>query len=336
MIVNAGQLDDLAPDPNANLFATSTFFTTGEGPGIVNAPVAPDAVYVMRFGATPGLSVLDLNGFGAGTGNPTFDRDNPQPGNTNFPNNPNIQPGQIPPLSVGTCTVDGGSAGVFTLTRDSSLENLVVRPPLLSSLGDVIIGHALDTSFHNGPAPFGCQAGIGNICAQTLLKRSTPVPNGNTVIEGLPTPQTPTRIAFENIISWAPHPNPPPLTFPPLCITPFLGAQEPTSVNSPLPQLLGPGDPFGNPLASPPRPPSGLLTPEQNVSPFELGSLQNLVPDAQCVQHRERRVLVFVGGIRHPDRAPVCEKRGSPQAAFASRHSSSERAASSACTRCSP
>ena len=30
----------------------------------------------------------------------------------------------------------------------------------------------------------------------------------------------------ENIISWAPHPNPPPLQFPPLCATPFIGGQE--------------------------------------------------------------------------------------------------------------
>lgn len=45
-----------------------TSFTTGEGPGIVNAPVAPECIYVGIGGAQSGVSVIDLNGFGQGTG----------------------------------------------------------------------------------------------------------------------------------------------------------------------------------------------------------------------------------------------------------------------------
>src|SRR4029077_19271119 len=40
---------------------------------VVNAPVAPDTIYVARNGPRPGVSVVDLNGFGAGTGDPTYD-----------------------------------------------------------------------------------------------------------------------------------------------------------------------------------------------------------------------------------------------------------------------
>ena len=45
----------------------ATTFTTGEGPGIVNAPVAPDEIYVGIGGSEPGVAVIDLNGFGKGT-----------------------------------------------------------------------------------------------------------------------------------------------------------------------------------------------------------------------------------------------------------------------------
>ena len=63
----------------------STKFGTGEGPGIVNAPVAPEAVYVGIAGSQPGVSVIDLNGYGAGTGTKDDSR---------LPLNPNIgQPG---------------------------------------------------------------------------------------------------------------------------------------------------------------------------------------------------------------------------------------------------
>ncbi|MCP3914441.1 MAG: beta-propeller fold lactonase family protein [bacterium] len=299
--VNPGQLQDLAlnpdpsggpvPVPNTNLLGAITDFTTGEGPGIVNAPVAPDAIYAMRSGALPGVSVIDLNAFGAGTGNPTFSQDNPQFGNTNFPNNPNVvfQTGLRPPLAVGSCTIDGGGAGVFTLTRDSSLNDLVVRPPVVSNVSDLMIGHALDGSFNNAQFPFGCQAGGGELCTLNGLKIINPTPNGNGM---QPTPANQTGSltpGAENIISWAPHPNPPPLAFPPLCIAPFLGADEPSSIDNIMPQnpaipplfnLLGPGDPFGDPLGDPAVPPSGLLTPEQNV--YFLGPSQGQTQLTGC------------------------------------------------------
>ena len=306
--INPGQLQDLAQNedpadpsqtvPNTNLLGALTFFDTGEGPGIVNAPVAPDVIYALRSGALPGVSVVDLNGYGAGTGNPTFDQSNPQFEHTNFPNDPNVifHTSLRPSLSIGTCTINGGSAGVYTLTRDSSLSDLVLRPPLLSNVADLMIGHALDGTFNNAQFPFGCQAGGGEVCTLDGLKVINAVPNGNTMsplqpgqIPGNFTPGAP------NIISWSPHPNPPPLSFPPLCIAPFMGAQEPSSIDNTtpppgfpvVPNLLGPGDPFGNPLASPPIPPSGLLTPEQNV--YFQGPTQGQTNITACTPYEIRQ-----------------------------------------------
>lgn len=266
---NPGQFVDLATVPNTNLVGASTNFETGEGPGLVNAPVTPDTIYVGRTGAIPGVSVIDLNGFGQGTGNPTYNQDIPIAGNSNFPNNPNVrlQGATLrPPLQPGNCTIDGGSAGVFTLARDSSLNELVVRPPILTSVGDMMIGHGLDGTFNNGPPPFGCQSGGGNLCAFDGKKLINPLVNGNTMIpfqtgqaNGIISP------GAENLVCWGPHPNPPPLIFPPLCISPYVGGQEPTSTDSTiqgLTNLLGPGDYFGQPSQG--IPPSGLLTPEQN------------------------------------------------------------------------
>ena len=276
--INPQQMKDLVA--NQNLLGGNSFFDTGEGPGLVNAPVLPDTIYLGRSGAVPGISVIDLNGFGQSTGVPTYDQDNPVEGNTNFPNNPNVKLHAAlvyPPLAPGNCTINGGSAGVFTLTKDSSLGDLLVRAPILTSIGDMMAGHSLDSTFNNGPAPFGCQAGGGNFCAFDQIKVIAPVVNGNALqppgLAGGGTTQTIGTISpgAENLVSWAPHPNPPTLAFPPLCISPYIGGQEPTSVDSfTLPptvggNLLGPGDPFGNPFAQPNAlPPSGLLTPEQN------------------------------------------------------------------------
>lgn len=271
---------------NRNGLPATTWFLTGEGPGLVNAPVAPDAVYVARGGAEPGVSVIDLNGFGQSTGNPIFDPGFEifQEGWSNFPNNPNVklQGSQIrPALTVGACTVDGGSSGVFTLTRDSSLNDLLIRTPVVLKAGDMMLGHALDTNFNNAPAPFGCQSGGGNLCALDGQKTITVMQGGpNTLIPNLPlilnNPILNSTVAGENSISWAPHPNPPPLQFPPLCVSPYIGGQEPTSIFTVLPQppapppnglglqnLLVPGNPFGDPLNG--VPPDGLLTPEQNA-----------------------------------------------------------------------
>ena len=283
--VNADQVSDLYG--NMNSLPVSTFFTTGEGPGLINAPVAPDAIYVARGGANPGVSVIDLNGFGQSTGNPTFDPSFQvfEEGWSNFPNNPNVrlQGSQVrPALAVGSCTVDGGSAGVFTLTLDSSLNDLLIRNPVILKAGDMMLGHGLDSVFNNGPVPFGCQGGGGgNLCAISGQKLMQVMQGGpNTLIPAYPliinNPILNTQVGSENIISFSPHPNPPPLQFPPLCVTPFIGGQEPTSVFTVLPtppaappnglglqNLLVPGDPFGSPQNG--IPPSGLLSPEQNA-----------------------------------------------------------------------
>lgn len=288
--INPGQVIDLSSDPdnpnpngaNLNLLGGQSSFTTGEGPGLVNAPVTPDVIYMGRTGGEPGLSVIDLNGFGQSTGNPFYDPTGQsyQEGWTNFPNNPNVKfQGALlrPPLAPGTCTIDGGSAGVFTLTRDSSLNDKVVRAPFLTSIQDMSIGHSLDSSFNNSPFPFGCQSGGGSLCTLDGLKVVQPV------FQGAGEVITPAQVnqfgavvpGSENLVSWAPHPNPPPLQFPPLCVSPFLGGLEPTSVDvgpgslnpaNILPNLLAPGDPFGDPLGTGGvvQPPSGLLTPEQN------------------------------------------------------------------------
>ena len=290
--INPQQLKDLSA--NQNLLGGSTFFDTGEGPGLVNAPVMPDTIYLGRSGAIPGLSVIDLNGFGQSTGNPTFDQDHPVQGNSNFPNNPNVRlqgASMRPPLAPGTCTVNGGSAGVFTLTKDSSLNDLLVRAPILTSIGDMMMGHSLDSSFNNGPAPFGCQAGGGNICAFDQIKIINPTVNGNTLV---PTGQGQINgtisAGAENLVCWAPHPNPPTLSFPPLCISPYIGGQEPTSIDifATTLNLLGPGDAFGDPHHQPTAiPPSGLLTPEQN-SFFE-GPSYNQTTVSACLPYMFRQ-----------------------------------------------
>ncbi len=280
VLVNANQLRDLVANPNLN--GAQTHFITGEGPGLVNAPVTPDVIYVGRVGAIPGISVIDLNGFGQSTGDPTFDPSYQTfaEGRTNFPNNPNVrlQGGLMrPQLSAGTCTVNGGSAGVFTLTRDSALNNLLVRAPLLTNIGDMMIGHSLDSAFNNGPQPFGCQAGGGNLCASDGKKLISPVTvgSGNTMGPTQAGQFGGLGAGAENLMGWAPHPNPPPLAFPPLCVAPYIGGQEPTSIDTQavagLTNLLVPGDPFGHPLVG--EPPSGLLTPEQNTF-FEGPSLE--------------------------------------------------------------
>jgi len=270
--VNAHALADLVA--NVNTRAVSSAFQTGAGPGLVNAPVTPDTIYVARSNA---ISVVDLNGYGAGTGNPTFDPAHPiVEGNSNYPNNPNVALQgaiMIPPLAPGTCTFDGGSAGVFTLTKDSNLSDRLVDAPLLRSVGDMALGHALDVVFN--ASPFACTAGGVNLCASTGLKRAALVAGGpNTVASGNTSSVLPFKIVVggENLASWAPHPNPPPLVFPPLCQAPLIQGQEPSSIinvrrppDGPgLTNLLVPGSfPLGIPAIE--LPPQGLLTPEQNA-----------------------------------------------------------------------
>ena len=143
-----------------------------------------------------------------------------------------------------------------------------------------MIGHPLDLALNNGPPPFGCQSGVFNLCATNGLKIPSPTPLGpssNAVQPAAAFQVGSTPPGAGNIISWAPHPNPPPLSFPPTCFSPFIGGQEPTSIvsNATLAMpggvpgfqnLLAPGgDPFGNPFTNPPQPPTGLLSREQNA-----------------------------------------------------------------------
>jgi hypothetical protein len=282
VVVNIGLFQDLsnrgpAGAGNVNTQGLNTSFVTREGPGIVNSPVTPDAVYIARGGSNQGISVIDLNGFGQGTGNPTYDPTEPiKQGNSNFPNNPNValQGAQlIPPLSAGTCTFNGGSAGPFTLVRDSSLRDLVVSAPLLESVGDMAIGHALDNTFNN-EQPFGCQSGGGNICAQAGLKQISIITGGpNTVISANITNTTVLKSdnGVENLASWAPHPNPPPLIFPPLCLSPLINGQEPTSIlTTCVPTSLGGCQTSYGGAFTPPGGPQlrNLLVP----GPFPLGN----------------------------------------------------------------
>ncbi len=297
--INPNQTQDMVL--NLNQAAVQTEFFTGEGPGLVNAPVTPDAIYVARTGALPGVSIIDLNGFGASTGDPTFDPNNVVEGNSNYPNNPNVLlQGTLmrPPLVVGSCTIDGGSAGVFTLTRDSALEDLLVKPPLITSVGEMMVGRSLDQVFNNGQEPTGCQSGGGNLCAINGLKnvRATVNTQGNlipatganaggAVVASIP--------GGSNPVSWGPHPNPPPLVFPPLCLAPFIGGQETSSFENVLPppagplltNLLVPGDPFGNPNLD--IPPSGLLSRVQN-SFFEGPGVPGQ-PIGSCAQYQIRQ-----------------------------------------------
>ena len=207
--VNSGQLADLTG--NMNQLGPQTQFTTGEGPGIVNAPVSPDTIYLGRVGSQPAISVIDLNGFGQSTGNPTHNPLAWEEGNTNFPNNPNVafQPqALIPPLQIGACTVNGGSSGVFTLTKDTSLDDRLAKSPVIESAGDMMLGHALDTAFNNGPPPLGCQAGGGNLCAQSGLKSIVPVIAGANTLGPAAPGQFGSVLNTENLVSWGPPPEP--------------------------------------------------------------------------------------------------------------------------------
>ena len=272
--IRGAGLADLAANHGQREVATG--FHTAPGPGLVNAPVTPDTIYVARSGARAGLSVIDLNGFGASTGNPQYDSAHPiVEGNSNYPNNPNVRvqgTQLIPPLAQGTCTFDGGSAGVFTLTKDSALDD-VLTGSLLASAADMALGHALDGTFNDG-APFGCQSGGGNLCASTGLKLARLAAGGPNTLAPAPQNVLPLKLVFggENLASWAPHPNPPPLVFPPLCQSPLIQGLEPTSVTTSRPPPQGPGlsnllvpgpNALGNPILD--RPPTNILSLEQNA-----------------------------------------------------------------------
>ncbi len=228
---------------------------------VVNALVAPDAIYVARKGSRTGLSVIDLNGFGASTGNPAYDITQPiLQGNSNFPNNPNVNiQGTLfaPPLAPGTTTIDGGSAGVFTLTLNADLEDVLFGAPRALDVGDMMLGHPLNLVFD--PSPI-------NLCADPrlqVIQAAFSAPH--TLVPALNIPPIHEVTGAGNTISWAPHPNPPPLD-----PTTLLAAQ-PTSIVTTLPPPLGPGllnllAPGPNFLGNPGIgfPPTNMLASEQN------------------------------------------------------------------------
>ncbi|QDU68345.1 YncE family protein [Engelhardtia mirabilis] len=288
--LDTAALQDLAQ--NTGQQAVSSFFDVGQGVGLVNAPVAPDAIYVVRADGGASVSVIDLNGFGAGTGNPTFDPANPiVKGNSNYPNNPNlaIQGALLtPPLAPGNCTFNGGSAGVFTLTLDSNLDDRLLRAPQVDSIADMALGQPLDLVFNNGPPPFGCQSGTPNLCATAGLKLVNPVLSGDGLVPALPGQFSNPSPGVGNIISWAPHPNPPPLVFPAPCSAPLIGAQEPTSVVSAIfSNLLVPGP---NPLGVPAQgvPPGDLLAGAQSAFFQGPGDSQTSVAACEPYQIRQQ------------------------------------------------
>ena len=212
----------------------TTFFSTGQGPGIVNAPVAPDALYIGMVGSRPGLKIIDLNGFGQTTGGylvdpagvspPVFDWRN----TTRYQFNPNIgAPGISPNLSKPTDStasgLDAGSPGVFQLIQDSSGETLLLGAPVLGSVGDIHIGNPLDVIFNNE------NINVNATRANHLNVFAAP--------------------ARGNGYSAVPHPNPPRLLFPPPNPSQVIFAEEPT-VQSCVPQpinLLVSGNPDGPP-----------------------------------------------------------------------------------------
>jgi len=162
--------------------AVTTQYTTGEGPGIVNAPVAPEAIYVGIGGAAPGVSVIDLNGFGQGTGDLT---------NTRWPLNPNIGvTGVVPTMAPGTSNLDAGGAGVLTLTQDTTGNTRLVREPIVGDVTDIHLGAPLDLVYNN-----------------ENINRNASRSNQMNQLLGVVQPG--------NTITQPPIPNPPRLVFPP-------------------------------------------------------------------------------------------------------------------------
>jgi hypothetical protein len=162
--------------------AVTTSYTTGIGPGLVNAPVAPEAIYVGIGGAEPGVSVIDLHGFGQGTGDIN---------NTRWPLNPNIGvPGVVPSMAPGTSNLDAGGAGVLTLTQDTNGSTRLLRDPIVSDVTDIHIGAPLDLIYNN-----------------ENINRNASRANQVNELVGL--------VQSGNTITQPPIPNPPRLIFPP-------------------------------------------------------------------------------------------------------------------------
>jgi hypothetical protein len=226
-----------------------SFVVGSDCPGLVNAPVMPGSLLIA---SNEGMKVLDLDGFGQGTGDPTHDFNRteynvgfddeygniPDEGDiSKFPFNPNLSlQGVFPPLTADTTTLAGGSRGVFTLTQNTALETALTSSTSMGSIADVMIGHPLDLAYNN----FECISGGQNNCASLAFQT---IPGSTTGGRG-------------NNITNAPHPNPPRLELSPSCYSPLIQSQEPTLMG--LTSTLAPGNAFGDPSTG--QKPSGLLT----------------------------------------------------------------------------
>ena len=237
---------------------TSVTYTIGsQCDGMVNVPVAPGAIIVASNGGgvTGGLRVIDLDGFGQGTGDPTHDTNNPfynvefdNDGNpiagdiSKFPFNPNLQiAGLFPPLSADTTTIAGGSRGVMTLAQNSSLQTQLITSSDIGTVSDMMLGHSLDVAFNNSM----CLSGGRNLCASSSYQ-THPLAGGFRTGNG---------------ISFAPHPNPPRIQLAPACYSPIIQTEEPTQINGGLINGLTFGNAFGTIGGNGP---SGLLTESAN------------------------------------------------------------------------
>jgi hypothetical protein len=173
-------------------------FSTSQGPGIVNAPVAPEAIYIGIGGATPGVSVIDLNGFGQGTGDIN---------STRFPLNPNVGlTGVYPPLAPGTTNTDAGSGGVLTLVKDTNLNTRLLSEPIVGEIADIHIGAPLDMVFNN----------------ENINTNATRANQIDPLLGQAP----------GNTITVPPHPNPPRLVFPPPNPNRAIFGEEPSTTSS--------------------------------------------------------------------------------------------------------
>lgn len=199
-------ITSLSARPLGTLVNTS--FVTGTGPGLVNAPVAPEAIYIGRGGSSPGVSVLDLNGFGQGTGD--FAKFQDTSYNLGFKRNPNLgQPGVFPPLGPGTSNLDAGSLGALTLTVDSNLSTLLVGESVFSRVADLQLGQPLDKVFNNE----NININAGRQSQANPLTGSA-------------------QLAWGNSITSPPIPNPPKFEFPPPNPSRGIFTIEPTTSSS--------------------------------------------------------------------------------------------------------
>ncbi|MGB0684680.1 MAG: YncE family protein [Planctomycetota bacterium] len=254
-------------DGSSSDTVSTTFSIGADCPGLVNVPVAPGAIVVASNGGgtTGGIRVIDLDGFGQGTGDPTFDSVNPfynvtfnQFGEpiagdvSKFPFNPNLGvPDIFPPLTADSTSLAGGSRGVMTLAQDSTLRTQLVSPEVTGTAVDMMLGYPLDIAFNN----FECLSGGRNLCANAAFQVH-PL-NGAAPRAG-------------NSISHSPHPNPPRIQLAPACFAPLIQTEEPTFNDANrdgaiASNLLVPGDPFGSIGGFGP---SGLLTESLNYAGF--------------------------------------------------------------------